>query len=102
MVTLRHFRSISAIGMVWRHLLTLLNRFNIVFSAQGRGRGVRGVRRGGGFVFLIENPKRGGWGSPKRGRGGARGPGVSAGNLGGGGKYHSIVSITYLKLFLPN
>ena len=41
--------------------------------------GVRGDREGGS-AFFIENPRRG-----VSQRGGARGPGVSAGNFGGGG-----------------
>ena len=49
------------------------------FFCSGEGKGKSGATgRGGGSVFLIENPRRG-----VSQRGGARGPGVSAGNLGG-------------------
>ena len=49
---------------------------------QWRGRGSPERQGGGGFVFKIENPRKGGGGSPTR-EGGARGPGVCLQGMGG-------------------
>ena len=62
----------------------LLSVVLFCFSARGRVRGSRGDRRGGGSVFLIENPRKGGGGFHDRGRRGEGAGRVSAGNWGGG------------------
>ena len=57
--------------------------FKFVLLVEG---GVRGARKGGGFGFLLKIPGRGG--SPRRGGGGAEGPGgCLRGMWGGRAKY---------------
>ena len=54
------------------------------FSAQGRGRGVRGARTGGFGFFIEDREGRGGVSQERRG-GGRRAGRVSVGDLGVGG-----------------
>ena len=61
-------------------------RIFFIFSARGRGRGVRGAKRGGGGRFLLKIPRVG-----VPGRGGAEGLGASLrGIRGGGAKFFFI------------
>ena len=58
-------------------------RIFFIFSARGRGRGVRGAKKGWGVRFPIENPRRGGF-SQERGAEGLRGWEAVCGEFGGG------------------
>ena len=57
----------------------------LFFSARGGGRGSPRHQEGGGDPFFIENPKRGGGGVFRRGRGAGRVSAVNWGIWGGGG-----------------